>query len=353
VGAGTSLEAIQSGFTSVGLLRYGFSRSSPAVGYPLKPGISKTNFGALKESLRLATLPRKDIRMPETTGAFQYLGHLRRRMRVLFWTCGTAVLLSVGISLLSPTNYTATARILIDPPAGSDQRMGVNPMYLESLKTYEIIASGEYLFLQAAEHFGLSRSMPINQRSVITVRIPRNTRILELTATLPDAKKAHAFALYMAQQTVALSRMPEGETERDLIGNAEKELADARTRMENAEREWAELDSIPINSSTTRSMRVDVAEAHREAARDAFERAQRRAQEVRFGTGYRNERLTIIDPGVVPQRPSSPKTTLNALAALLVGLAGGLLYIILEFNSSVPRRVPSRRLRTVSRFGAP
>jgi uncharacterized protein involved in exopolysaccharide biosynthesis len=291
--------------------------------------------------------------MAETTGALQYLGHLRRRMRVLFWTCGTAVLLSVGISLLSPTEYTATARILIDPPAGSDQRMGINPMYLESLKTYEIIASGEYLFLQAAEHFGLSRSMLINPRSVITVRIPRNTRILELTATLPDARKAHAFALYMAQQTVELSRMPEGETERDLIGNAEKELADARTRMENAEREWAELDSTPINSSTTRSMRVDVAQAHREAARDAFERAQRRVQEVRFGTGYRNERLTIIDPGVVPQRPSSPKTTLNALAALLVGLAGGLLYIILEFNSSVPRRVPSRRLRTVSRFGAP
>jgi uncharacterized protein involved in exopolysaccharide biosynthesis len=147
--------------------------------------------------------------------------------------------------------------------------------------------------------------------------------------------------------------MADGETERDLIGNAEKELAEARTRMENAEREWAELESIPINSSTTRSMRVDVAQAHREAARYAFERAHRRVQEVRFGTGYRSERLTIIDPGVVPQRPSSPKTTLNAFAALLVGLAGGLFYLILEFNSRVPRRLPSRRLRTVSRFGAP
>ncbi|HXA64497.1 MAG TPA: hypothetical protein VNV82_05050 [Bryobacteraceae bacterium] len=291
--------------------------------------------------------------MPETSGAFQYLGHLRRRMRVLFWTCGTAVLLSVGVSLVSPTKYTATSRILIDPPAGSDQRMGINPIYLESLKTYEIIASGEYLFLQAAQHFGLSRSRPIDQRSVLTVRIPRNTRILEVTATLPDARKAHDFALYMAQQTVELSRMPDGETQRDLIGNAEKELADARALMENAEREWAESDSMPINSSTTRSMRVDVAQAHREAARDTFERAQRRVQEVRFGTGYRSERLTIIDSGVVPQRPSSPKTTLNAFAALLVGLAGGLFYLILEFNSRVPRRLASRRLRTVSRFGAP
>lgn len=289
--------------------------------------------------------------MAETTSAFRYLGHLRRRMRVLLWTCGTAVLLSVSISLLSPTNYTATASILIDPPAGSDQRMWMNPVYLESLKTYEIIASGEHLFLQAAEHFGLSGSR-LNQRSVLTVRNPRNTRILEFTATLPDARKAHAFALYMAQQTVDLSRMPDGETERDLIETAEKELAGARTSMENAEREWAEVESIPINSSTTRSVQVDVAQAHREAARDEFERAQRRVQEVRFGSGYRSERLTIIDPGVVPQRPSSPKTTLNALAALLVGLAGGLFYLFLEFNSHVPRRAPSRRLRTISRFGA-
>jgi capsular polysaccharide biosynthesis protein len=290
--------------------------------------------------------------MPEATGAFQYLGHLRRRMRVLLWTCGTAVLLSVGISLLLPTKYTATARILIDPPAGSDQRLVINPIYLESLKTYAIIASGEHMFLQAAVHFGLNRSGPIDQRSVLTVRIPRNTRILEVVATLPDARKAHDFALYMAQQTVELSRMPDGETERDLVGNAEKELAETRTLMENAEREWAELASIPIDSSTTRSVRVDVAQAHREAARDAFERAQRRVQEVRFGTGYRNERLTIIDPGAVPQGPSSPKPILNALAALMVGLAGGLFYLLVEFSSRVPRRSPSRRLRTISRFGA-
>jgi len=290
--------------------------------------------------------------MPETTGALQYLGHLRGRMRVLFWTCGTAVLLAAGVSLMLPTKYTATARIVIDPPAGSDQRMAISPIYLESLKTYEIMASGEYLFQRAAQHFGLTRSRPIDQRSVLTVRIPRNTRILEVVATLPDARKAHDFALYMAQQTVALSRMPDRETVRDLIGNAEKELAEARTRMENAEREWANVDSMPVNSSATRFSRVNVAQAHREAARNAFEEANRRLQEVRFGTGYRGERLTIIDPGVVPERPSSPKTILNALAALLVGLAGGVFYLILEYSSRVPR-LRSRRLRSVSRFEAP
>jgi capsular polysaccharide biosynthesis protein len=251
-----------------------------------------------------------------------------------------------------PTKYTATARIVIDPPAGSDQRMAISPIYLESLKTYEIMASGEYLFQRAAQHFGLSRSRQIDQRSVLTVRIPRNTRILEVLATLPDARKAHDFALYMAQQTVELSGMPDRETERDLIGNAEKELAEARNRMENAEREWARVDSIPMDSSATRSTRVDVAQAYREAARNAFEGANRRLQEVRFGTGYRGDRLTIIDPGVVPERPSSPKTVLNTLTALLVGLAGGVFYLILEFSSHVPR-LPSRRLRTVSRFEAP
>ena len=48
--------------------------------------------------------------------------------------------------------YTATARIVIDPPAGTDLRaaMAVSPIYLESLRTYEQFASSDSLFQKAA-----------------------------------------------------------------------------------------------------------------------------------------------------------------------------------------------------------
>ena len=58
---------------------------------------------------------------------------------------------------LQPRQYTATARIVIEPPAGTDLRsaMAVSPIYLESLKTYEQFASGDSLFQKAIEQFDL------------------------------------------------------------------------------------------------------------------------------------------------------------------------------------------------------
>jgi capsular polysaccharide biosynthesis protein len=212
--------------------------------------------------------------------------------------------------------------------------MAINPAYLESLKTYEVLASSEHLFLQAVDHFQLPHSKRIDQlkRSVLGVKIPRNTRILEIAATLSDARTAQALSLYLAQQVVDLSRFTTSETDLELIANVKKELDDASTRMQDAERAWAEVESAPVNQTTTRSMRVDVAQANREAARDAFEAVHRRLQEVRLGVGYRGERLTIIDPGLVPGQASSPNIPLNLVAALLIGLVAALFYLTLEFN---------------------
>jgi capsular polysaccharide biosynthesis protein len=255
-------------------------------------------------------------------------------------TCGTALFLSLGTSLLLPRRYTATTRILIDPPVGTDQRMIISPIYLESLKTYEIICSSDSLFLEAVNHFQLPRSKPIDQlkRSILKVTIARNTRILEISVTLSDAKLSRAFALYLAQQAVKLNRVAVGQTESDLIANAEKVSEDARARLEIAERAWVEVENIPVDRTATRSMLVDVAQAQREAARDAFEAAQRQLQEVRSGTGYRGERLMIVDPGVVPEQPSSPNVALNVLAAVLIGLVGAFLYLALDFNYRVENR---------------
>jgi uncharacterized protein involved in exopolysaccharide biosynthesis len=75
-----------------------------------------------------------------------------------------------------------------------------------------------------------------------------------------------------------------------------------------------------------------MAQAQRNAARVAFESAEKRLEEVRSLSGSRGERLTVIDPGVVPERPSWPKIPLMVLAALVIALAGSLLYLIFEFN---------------------
>src|SRR6266581_999994 len=100
--------------------------------------------------------------MPDSFDAFRYISYMRSRWRWIAASCAVAMVLAFVFTLLQPRLYTATARVVIEPPAGSDLRsaMAVSPIYLESLKTYEQFAAGDSLFQKALEKFGL-REGPI------------------------------------------------------------------------------------------------------------------------------------------------------------------------------------------------
>src|SRR6185436_5565549 len=117
------------------------------------------------------------------------LDRVRARWRVIAVACAVAVSLALAVSLILTKQYTAISRIVIDPPAGSDPRasMAVSPIYLESLRSYELFASSDDLFLKAVDRFGLRRdSAPIDKlkKSVLKADMLRNTKILEIHATL-------------------------------------------------------------------------------------------------------------------------------------------------------------------------
>jgi uncharacterized protein involved in exopolysaccharide biosynthesis len=55
-----------------------------------------------------------------------------------------------------------------------------------------------------------------------------------------------------------------------------------------------------------------------------------RLRESRAAAGSRGERLNIIDPGIVPERPSSPNTALNVGAAAFAAFVLAALFILLQ-----------------------
>lgn len=353
--------------------------------------------------------------MPDSFDAFRYISYLRSRWRWIAASAATAMVLALGFTLLQTRLYTGTARIVIEPPAGSDLRsaMAVSPIYLESLKTYEQFASSDSVFQKAIDKFGLrasfgSRPIESVKRRVLQVGILRNTRILEISATLPDARKAQALAQFVAEASVDLNRALVSEGDHDLIQNFEQQERDARARLQEVDETWAKaLASEPINQlqSTMESaaeLRAtvqqqvlnaeleiadaaerekqgtpsDIAEirkqagnararleemrkqlqaldrqsaereallaarmahrdkldAERKAAQLAITAVGNRLREARGDAGYRGERLKIIDPGIVPERPSSPNLPLNLAAALLLGLVLPIVYFTLEMN---------------------
>jgi capsule polysaccharide export protein KpsE/RkpR len=331
------------------------------------------------------------------------VGQLVSGWRIVVVACAIAVAASFTASLLMPRKYTAVCRILVDPPAGSDPRVStaVSPIYLESLRTYEAFASSDDLFLQASKKFGLrTDSTPIERlkKKILKVEVLRNTKILEISATLPEPARAHELALYIAQEAVNLNRSVSLAADRELLADAEKRTADARQTFERAEQAWetaavagpvdqmdaqlqsdaelrskmegelvtaeadlAEQEASPPGNpedlraprarveklraglaalekgiareqalSAERSARTQKLEASRKSAETMLRAAETRMHDARANTGYRGERLNIIDPGIVPERPSSPNTALNVGAAAFAAIVLAGLFILLQ-----------------------
>src|SRR5665213_88352 len=151
--------------------------------------------------------------MNEGFDAVRFAAFVRARWLTVLICCSVAAVVAGIASLVLPKRFTATASILIGPPAGLDPRgaTSVSPVYLESLKTFERIASSDSLFLRSLEHLGIrrmyaGRSIESLKRSVLVVSKPVNSRVLEIGVTLEDPRKAQALAQYIAEQTVLLNR---------------------------------------------------------------------------------------------------------------------------------------------------
>ncbi len=343
------------------------------------------------------------------TGLLPALDRLRAGWPIMAWTCGIAAGLTLVVSLFLTREFTAVSRIVIEPPAGSDPRtsMAVSPIYLESLRTYETFAASDDLFLKAVDRFQLRQGAePIDKlkKSVLKADMPRNTKILEIHATLPDPKKAHALALYVAEETVKLNQGISREGDRELASDAEKQFGEVRARLQKAEQDWAqastqepveqlstELDADEELRSTlqreviesevligpndaegsenreraeryrrqlesltksiaakqkllaSRTARMDRLAAERKASQESTKIAEARLQATRADLGTRGDRLRIIDPGIVPERPSFPNVPLNVLIAVFAGGVLSALYLMAEVSYAAQRAGANRR----------
>ena len=357
--------------------------------------------------------------MADSTDAFRYLGYIRLRWRSIAASCAIAVTLALIVTLLMPRQYTATARIVIDPPAGADLRaaVAVSPIYLESLKTYERFATAGGLFQKAVERFGLRQLLgnrPIEslQKSILRVEIVRNTRILEIAATLPDPRRAQALARFLAEETVEMNRTIATEGAQDLVEGIAQEERRARERLSETDAAWSRVltdepvEALQSDLAVAAGLRADIQEqiaraelevaesadrarripatmgasasqtrlqelrrqllaidrqeaekqnllaqrwadrekleSQRKFAEAALAAMEQRLSEARGESGYRGERLRIIEPAIVPERPSSPNLPLNLAVALLLGLLLPVTYFTLEMSYQ-EQRAGSRR----------
>lgn len=181
--------------------------------------------------------------MADSFDPLEYLTHLRRSGRFAAIAIGSAVVLTAAVSLLLPKQYTATATLVIEPPVANDPRAAtaVTPVYLESLKTYEQFAGSDTLFAKACAHFALAEGAPCTEsfkRRVLRVAKLKDTKILQIGVTLPDATRAQQLVEFLATETMALNRTLARDSDREAQRDVETQLSVAKEEVRQARSEY-------------------------------------------------------------------------------------------------------------------
>src|SRR5262249_37091273 len=127
------------------------------------------------------------------------------------------------------------------------------------------------------------------------------------------------------QREVAESEalLPENDARADRY---RRHLASLQTRLSAKQKLLAE-----------RSARLEQLSAERTGAEAVAKTAEARLQDARSALGFRGERLRIIDPGIVPERPSFPNVPLNVGIALFAALVLSILSVLLELSYTAQR----------------
>ncbi len=132
-----------------------------------------------------------------------------------------------------------------------------------------------------------------------------------------------------AETSIAEYQQEKSESQ---FGREQLQAAGARKallekRLQEMQRSIREL----AVTMAARSAQRDASKNELKMAQAASEAAEKHLSELRAAAGSRGERLRVMDPGIVPQRPSSPNVPLNVAAALFLALAASIVYLSIAF----------------------
>jgi uncharacterized protein involved in exopolysaccharide biosynthesis len=127
-------------------------------------------------------------------------------------------------------------------------------------------------------------------------------------------------------------------------------LQSIRTRAEGLRAEAASLAAVAAEKQKQWSERdavVGLLQGRLRAAQETVAETGKRAREISSISGYRNERISMLDPGFVPERPSSPRLPLHAAVALSLALLFSLVYLTIEYGLRAQPSASARQLPRV------
>ena len=130
-----------------------------------------------------------------------------------------------------------------------------------------------------------------------------------------------------AQSDLAEYQQTTGEFAREQLQAAQARAALLEKHIDELSREIQDKSMLLARRNAAR----DALKAEMTVAQSVYEADTARVREIQAAAGSHAEQLRVIDPGIVPQRPSSPNLLLNAVAAFLFALMAALVYVSSAF----------------------
>lgn len=235
------------------------------------------------------------------------LSILRRRKRIVFGVAALVLLATVVLTMRETPIYAATAAVVVETPRSeaptASPNMATEAQVARSLAVARIVADD--LDLDIA---------PTRLVADLSVDVPVDSDVLKFTYSNPQPEVAQTRAQSFAEAYLALRRE---QLERQRVASRES----IENRIESLAATLSVLRARIRSESSTTS--VQVLQAQADAVATQIGTLQQKLAEVN-GYDTTSSGGAVLGDVVLPESPTRPNMTLNALVALFVGLLLGI-----------------------------
>lgn len=252
----------------------------------------------------------------------------RSKWVILATAVVTTVVAIIGSFLVTP-RYSATATLrLASAPGGSSDYIYVSTLTRLS-NTYVEIATSDITLDDVAERLGLP------DRPKVEVELIPETELMRVESSDPDPARARDIANTLANILVEQSQQLYGNSAPTASEILEGQLEQAKIDLDAAMSEYDEALRNAQSSATPAAEGSSVAETNAETLERLMSvRLQiyydllQKYESARTSEQLRANALAVVEPAILPEKPSTPNKPLNAALGMIAGLAMG---VILAF----------------------
>lgn len=265
---------------------------------------------------------------------------LRRKWTILLTVVITMIVVVIGTQLRTPV-YQASTTLRVAASAGGPQNSAVYTYNEQLMNTYAEIAASRPVMEE------LMTRLRLNEVPLIKAEVLPNTELIIITAEDTDPKLAMTVSNTLADILIDQSDqlyMGGARTSQEIL---EEQLVQAQIDVEKTRQDYKKL----VAQTPAAPNEVEIAGQLFLLKQNNYAALLSQYNQAIFREEIQASMITMVEPAIVPEVPSSPRTMLNYGLGLIVGTLGGF-GLAFIFENLDTRLYTTRDIETAAKLSA-